>query len=71
MSGAAGCGYEHRNVGMCCKKLDSDLIGFNCEKYKEPLKVFPITGDPIRLKKCADDAGKHWQSEHAKSLRRA
>lgn len=69
MSGAAGCGYEHRNVGMCCNFLDSDLIGFSCIKYKETLNKFPRTEEPIRLKKCADDAGKYWDSEYAKQLR--
>lgn len=69
MSGAAGCGYEFRNVGMSCCYLTRDLLSFNCEKYKEQLNKFPRTEEPIRLKKCADDAGKYWDSEYAKQLK--
>ena len=67
---ASDCGYEQRNVGGSCCHLTRDLLGFKCLKYIEPLNKSARTEHPIRLKKCADDAGKYWDSEHAK-LRKA
>jgi len=52
--GAAGCGHPESR----CEYLTSTLFGFSCKKYDADLKLWK--GEPLRLRKCGDDAHKEW-----------
>jgi len=53
--GAAGCGHPHTP----CEYLAPTLFGFRCAKYDADLKIWK--GEPLRLRKCSDDAHKEWE----------
>jgi len=52
--GAAGCGDPESR----CEYLTGNLFGFRCKKYDADLKLWK--GEPLRLRKCSDDAHKEW-----------
>ena len=53
--GAAGCGSPESR----CEYLTTTLFGFRCKKYDADLKTWK--GEPLRLRKCGDDAHDEWE----------
>lgn len=63
--GAAGCGHPDNR----CEYLAGTLFGFSCKKYDADLKLWK--GEPIRLRRCGDDAHKEWAKLREEQKRRS
>jgi len=62
--GAAGCGSPESR----CECLATTLFGFSCKKYGADLKLWK--GEPLRLRRCSDDAHKEWEKYRAEQRKK-
>jgi len=62
--GAAGCGHPESR----CEHLTSTLFGFRCKKYDADLRLW--NGEPLRLRKCSDDAHDEWAKLRAEQRKK-
>jgi len=62
--GAAGCGSPESR----CEYLTSTLFGFSCKKYDADLKLWK--SEPLRLRKCSDDARDEWDKYRAEQRKK-
>lgn len=62
--GASGCGDPESR----CEYIVSTLFGFKCAKYDADLKLWK--GEPLRLRRCGDDAHKEWEKHRAEQRKK-
>ena len=62
--GAAGCGHSESR----CEYLVGTLFGFRCAKYDADLKLWK--SEPLRLRKCGDDAHEEWEKLRAEQRKK-